>query len=60
MYTNRMAVARRYGKSHRASRLFGEAEGFNIPYDAERIHGISQVAPMVFRWQKFWRNSISH
>jgi hypothetical protein len=25
MYTNRMAVARRYGKSHRASRLFGEA-----------------------------------
>jgi DNA polymerase-3 subunit alpha len=39
-----MAVARRYGKSHRASRLFGEAEGFNIPYDAERIHGISQVA----------------
>jgi hypothetical protein len=42
MYTNRMAVARRYGKSHRASRLFGEAEGFNIPYDAERIHGISE------------------
>jgi DNA polymerase-3 subunit alpha len=44
MYTNRMAVARRYGKSHRASRLFGEAEGFNIPYDAERIHISTELA----------------
>jgi DNA polymerase-3 subunit alpha len=26
-------------ETHRA--LFGETRGFNIPYDAERIHGIS-------------------
>jgi hypothetical protein len=33
---NRLATARRNGKSYRASRLFGQPEGF-IPYDAERI-----------------------
>jgi hypothetical protein len=38
-----MAVARRYGKSHRAS-IIGEAEGFNIPYDAERIHISTELA----------------
>jgi hypothetical protein len=53
MYTNRMAVARRYGKSHRASRLFGEARVL-IFHDAERIHGISEVAEADgIRWRKF-------
>jgi hypothetical protein len=42
-------------------KLFGEPEGFNIPYDAERIHGIStELAEADGIWRKFLRNSISH
>jgi hypothetical protein len=41
VHSNRLAIARRNVKSYWASRLFVQPEGFNIPYDAERIHGIS-------------------
>jgi hypothetical protein len=55
-----MAVARRYGKSHRASRLFGEAEGFNIPYDAERIHISTELADADnFRWRSLEKFNIA-
>jgi len=38
-------------------------EGFNIPYDAERIHGIFDRIwrwPKEFLWPKFWINSMLH
>jgi hypothetical protein len=52
-----MAVARRYGKVIEHQDYL--VPGFNIPYDAERIHGISRIGDADFVG-KFWRNSISH
>jgi DNA polymerase-3 subunit alpha len=37
-------------------------DGFNIPYDAERIHGISTelAAEKESLWRSFWINSMRH
>jgi DNA polymerase-3 subunit alpha len=60
MYTNRMAVARRYGKVIDI-KIILKPEGFNIPYDAERIHGIStELAEADGISLAEVRNSISH
>jgi DNA polymerase-3 subunit alpha len=47
-------------ETHRTSGLL-KPDGFNIPYDAERIHGISTelAAENGLSWQ-FWINSMRH
>ena len=41
MYPDRLAATRRNGKLIEHQDYLVQPEGFNIPYDAERIHGIS-------------------
>ena len=41
--------------------LLIQPDGFEIPYSAEKIHGISteKARSMVYPWSKLWKNSMS-
>jgi DNA polymerase III epsilon subunit-like protein len=41
LYTDCLAIARRYGKPLGTPRLLVAPDGFDVPFEAEQIHGIS-------------------
>jgi hypothetical protein len=46
-------------ETHRTSGYLVKPDGFNIPYDAERIHGIStELAAEGVSLAEVWRNSM--
>jgi hypothetical protein len=59
LHTNRSSCMMIW-ETHRTSGLFSKT-GFNIPYDAERIHGIStELAAEKESLWPFWINSMRH